>query len=177
MRWFRSDDHLGHKGILTLEPDARPFADNADVAPDDTVIHVGDLAWTDRWIPRVMAEWNGRWTLVSGNHDPTFQLKSDAAKARRRYLTAGFVDVVDGLELTLADGTDVLVNHFPYHGDHGPTDRYVEVRPRDDGLPLICGHIHSKWRTLDRMVNVGVDAWDLSPVPEDALIELFSGGA
>lgn len=187
MRYFRSDDHLGHKNITRYEAAARPFGNdleamficlrdrhNSLVAPSDDVYHGGDLGWTDAWIERYLAEFNGNHTLTSGNHDESFQLRSKAAKARRRLIRMGFVDVVDGLELTLSDGTEVLMSHFPYYGDHTMTERFMEVRPRDDGKPLIHGHVHSMWQTLDHMVNVGVDAWDLYPVSEDQIVALLA---
>lgn len=185
-RYFRSDDHHGHTNILTYEADARPFPDvdamfdafrdrhNARVDPVDQVWHLGDVAFREEWVQRYLDEFNGHHTLVSGNHDPTFQRRSKAARARRRYLAMGFVDVVDGAELVLSDGTPVLLNHFPYYGDHTTDERYAELRPRDDGGWLLCGHIHSMWKTLDRMVNVGVDVWDLNPVAEDEIVAIIA---
>lgn len=187
MRWFSSDFHLGHSRILEFEREARPFDDleemwqamldrfNSRIGPDDELYLNGDTAFNDRWARRLATEMNGRITLGAGNHDPFFQRRSAAkiAKAKRLYLDMGFADVVDGAEMVLADGTPVLVNHFPYYGDHTTDERYNEYRCRDDGMWLICGHIHSMWRTLDRMINVGVDVWDLTPVSEDQIIEII----
>ena len=38
------------------------------------------------------------------------------------------------------------------------------------------GHVHERWRQSGRMINVGVDAWDHRPVPEDAVAALIAGG-
>jgi calcineurin-like phosphoesterase family protein len=34
---------------------------------------------------------------------------------------------------------------------------------------LLHGHVHEKWRQQGRMVNVGVDVWDFTPVAEDVI--------
>ena len=46
----------------------------------------------------------------------------------------------------------------PYH------DKYTPYRPKDDGRWLLCGHIHQKWKTRNKMINCGVDVWDMKPV-------------
>jgi len=74
-------------------------------------------------------------------------------------------------------GHHVLASHFPYHGDSLDTDRFVEHRPVDEGLWLLHGHVHSDWRQLDKMINVGVDVWRYQPVSEAALVELIEAGA
>jgi calcineurin-like phosphoesterase family protein len=63
----------------------------------------------------------------------------------------------------------VAVSHYPYVGDSGKTDRHRWLRPRDEGLPLIHGHVHTAWRTSGRQFNVGVDVNDFAPVGEDVL--------
>ena len=41
--------------------------------------------------------------------------------------------------------TNVGPCHFPYVGDSGDRDRYVEHRPPDRGEWLLHGHVHDKW--------------------------------
>jgi calcineurin-like phosphoesterase family protein len=41
----------------------------------------------------------------------------------------------------------------------------------DDGLPLICGHVHEAWRVRGRMLNVGVDVNDFTPVSQEQVAE------
>ena len=186
-RWFTSDWHLGHSRVIDLVP--RPFGSVEEmnetilsnmesvIGPDDITLIVGDLGLGKRreTIPMVKRI-PGRKILSSGNHDDTFQMHSKAAKARLQYIEWGLDDVVDGLELTLADGTDVLVDHFPYKGDHQDyEDRYPEYRPRDDGKWLIHGHVHELWRVNGRQINVGVDAWDFMPVSEDQICNIING--
>lgn len=74
-------------------------------------------------------------------------------------------------------GTTVLLNHMPYqYRDDSPADpaserpkysepRHVKYRPTDQGLWLLHGHVHEKWKTKAKMINVGVDVWDFYPVP------------
>jgi calcineurin-like phosphoesterase family protein len=50
-----------------------------------------------------------------------------------------------------------MLSHFPYKGDHKPGDRYPEWRLRDEGLPLLHGHVHSAFLISGRQYNVGVD--------------------
>jgi calcineurin-like phosphoesterase family protein len=40
------------------------------------------------------------------------------------------------------------------------------MRPVDNGLPLIHGHVHNSWKVNGRQINVGVDVWDFTPVSE-----------
>lgn len=67
----------------------------------------------------------------------------------------------------LADGTVIDVDHFPYAGDSGGQDRFLDWRPEDNGRVLLHGHVHSSWRANGRMINVGVDVWDYAPIQSD----------
>lgn len=64
----------------------------------------------------------------------------------------------------------VLLSHYPYAGEsHAKQDRHQRFRYRDLGHPLICGHVHTEWKTQlsprgTAQVNVGVDQWDFRPV-------------
>ena len=51
----------------------------------------------------------------------------------------------------------MLLSHFPYRGDHYEDDRYEAYRLRDEGLPLLCGHVHHEWKFSGNQRNVGVD--------------------
>lgn len=186
-RWFTSDQHLDHDRVRGLA--GRPHASkeemneaiianfNSVVGVDDLTFFVGDFALGKRAesVPLIQ-RFNGTKVLVSGNHDETFQLRSKSAAWRSKYIKWGFKDVVNGLELTLADGTDVLVDHFPYNGDHdGYEDRFPELRPRDEGKWLIHGHVHEMWQVNGRQINVGVDAWNFMPVSEDQICNIING--
>jgi phage terminase large subunit-like protein len=66
----------------------------------------------------------------------------------------------------------VWVSHFPYKGDSGYVDRFVDWRLEDDGSWLLCGHVHEKWRQMGKQINVGIDSWGGSPVSEDMIKEI-----
>ena len=63
-------------------------------------------------------------------------------------------------------GQTVRLDHFPYKPDPRYNFNYARWRPEDDGRWLLHGHIHEKWRQQHRQINVGVDAWHFTPVPE-----------
>jgi calcineurin-like phosphoesterase family protein len=186
--WFTSDLHLGHQNIIRYC--GRPFADvaamnealierwNQTVGPDDTVWVLGDVALGNigESLPLV-GRLKGRKLLLTGNHDRCWE--GHGPRARQwveRYLEAGFDQIHQGvIELTVGDH-DALACHFPYRGDSGDADRYVEERPVDDGRWLIHGHVHERWRQSERMINVGVDAWNMRPVDEATLIAMIERG-
>ena len=73
--------------------------------PEDTVIHLGDVAWGEESLKR-FADLPGHRILVKGNHDAM----PDAA-----YMEAGFVPVCAELLITF-DGMRVLFTHRPKFG-------------------------------------------------------------
>ena len=52
----------------------------------------------------------------------------------------------------------------------------MQWRPDDTGGWLLHGHIHENWRQRDRQINVGVDAWDFTPVSEEQIAALIAAG-
>ena len=199
-RFFTADLHLGHRNIARYETGrahaagVAPFQASADdetqsrldsflinrwnevVGPDDEVWLLGDacMGRLDRTIDQ-LGRLLGRIVLVPGNHDRVWVGDHRRDQWWDRYLGAGIDEIIDGTAtLELVDGTVVDVDHFPYEGDSGDQDRYVNHRPVDRGRVLLHGHVHSTWRTNGRMVNVGVDVWDHKPVPEQRLVEIVS---
>lgn len=183
--WFSADLHLGHKRIIELCD--RPFEDvesmnagivelfNTRVKPEDELWLLGDICMgplADSL--EVLAGINGRKILVPGNHDrvsPAYHHKGDRAEKVARF-AAQYLEVFDEIiwrdpwRYNIGAGREVLLSHYPYVGDsHGDEDRYAELRPVDQGLPLVHGHVHEEWRENGRMLNVGVDVWDFLPVP------------
>jgi calcineurin-like phosphoesterase family protein len=186
--WYSADLHLGHSNIIKYCD--RPWDNvqamndslverwNAVVAGDDTVWVLGDVALTPRAIYPV-ARLNGIKILVAGNHDACWTGHRRTERARRTiptYLEAGFAAVHESGIVTnhVIGSKPVVLAHLPYAGDHTETDRYAEHRPADNGLPLICGHAHTAWKTSGRQINVGVDVWDYRPVAESTLADLIS---
>jgi calcineurin-like phosphoesterase family protein len=186
--WFTADLHLGHGNII--EYSRRPFVDvesmnqaliqkwNSVVQPADTVWVLGDIALgrIDESLALV-SELHGRKLLLAGNHDRCWSGHGQRAEGwTQRYLDAGFAEIHQGQRDILVDSQSVHACHFPYRGDSRDQDRYTEHRPADDGDWLLHGHVHERWRQRERMINVGVDAWNYRPVSESELTALIDLG-
>lgn len=201
--WFTADQHFGHGRLLELSPrrgaafatvsemNARLIHNwNSVIAPEDTVWVLGDvdmhgkdttLALIDQLV--------GTKILISGNHDSCWAGTRDGWKNRDLYLAAGFAAVMDFATTTLpplrpqAPATRVLLSHFPYAGDSRETevaDRYTQFRLRDEGTPLLHGHVHEAFREQRTKygtwsINVGVDWWDYAPVSAQTLAAHLEG--
>ena len=184
--WFTSDHHFGHKNILAYCE--RPFSSveqmnnvmlerwNALVQPEDDVYYLGDFALDFKFVEHYLPRLQGTIYWIPGNHDaihPMYARSAGAAgsnnqdkyeKCENWLINRGVICCPPEHELFL-DGIDLLLCHFPYGmEDHTEKPRYLEWRPLDTGLPLLCGHMHDIWRTNGNMINVGVDQWDFYPV-------------
>ena len=192
MIFHTSDTHFFHKNILHLG-DGRPFDDigvhdttmrnnwNAVVEVGDMVIHHGDVAMGEWPVGlRSLRHLNGYKVLIPGNHDRVSSLES---QARRDRFMDNYLDVFDEVwnengETTVINGVTFRLSHYPYNGDHSPYDRHTQLRPFDDGLPLLHGHTHQTEKlTLSAkgsvMLSVGVDANDFIPVSQDELFRRY----
>ncbi len=191
-RWFTSDTHLLHAGIMKHEPEMRgDYADahamtaeviavhNSMVKPHDVVFLLGDAVMGPiaESLPMI-ALMNGQKWLIPGNHDRVHPIMTKGRAAQEKRWATEYKKVFKGV-LPLQYQTTVshdprariLMCHFPYEGDSHGEDRYTEYRPIDNGLPLVHGHVHSAWRTRGRQMNVGIDANNLRPTHEDEICE------
>ena len=195
--FFTSDPHLEHdlvarlRGFSTSEAHDAELAHkwDATVRDEDVVWVMGDLcaggsAATKRaltWISRR----RGVKHLVPGNHCAVHPRNRDAHRWQRTYLEVAFESVQPFARRRIA-GQDVLLSHFPYVGDSGPEERYTQYRLPCEGLPIIHGHTHSRSRysqvdhyvgegvtLLVPQVHVGLDAWDLTPAPLEAVAAIL----
>jgi len=183
--FFSSDFHFGHLNIITYC--RRPFRSlgemnealvanwNAIVGPHDVVHVLGDVAMGRREETlRFVGQLAGRKILYPGNHDRCWYGHGPSAdNFLQEYLAAGFDDIRQGPQKLTIAGRRVTLCHLPYRGDSGDTDRFSKFRPVDEGLWLLHGHVHDKWHRNGRMINVGVDVWDFSPVSEHTIAELM----
>jgi calcineurin-like phosphoesterase family protein len=173
--FWTSDQHIGHRNIIRYCD--RPFIDvdhmretiiaryNETVGRNDLVYHLGDVAMDERLVAPFLARLNGRKILIPGNHDKCHPVHKSHEAMRRKYLAYGFEDVVTQ---AVYEPLGVLMCHLPYAGDSEDyRERFPAFRPKSEGRPLLCGHIHEKWRERGRMLNVGVDMHAFRPVTEE----------
>ena len=188
--FFTSDTHFRHARIIELSH--RPFESvqemdetiisnfNEQAGPEDTIFHLGDacLGKLEDSLPCI-SEINASVVLVPGNHDRM----SDAYhhKGDREAKVQRFIDMyLEHFSLVLPDArTHVIgvgdqqfsISHYPFEGDHFMEDRFPEMRPVDQGFPLLHGHVHEMWKFNGRQFNVGVDVNDFRLVTEDEVLE------
>lgn len=198
-RWFTSDLHFGHNNIIRYCQ--RPFRDvhemhnamiqtwNETVKEGDEVYVVGDFSLSARYCKEILPLLNGTKILVVGNHDKPFkhifkQTKEYSTQEAKRfrdqiceqYLQDGWQSLHRDLRLTLRDGTNVLLAHFPYAPkelDKGYDLRFLDKRPVDEGLFLLCGHQHGRFIKNTNMLDVGWDAHNGKILSEDDVISIM----
>lgn len=184
--WYTSDLHLQHQKVAeirgfdsTAEHDAVVAGNWVGHINDDDIVWVlGDLTVSSGKIDyalELISTLPGTKHLVAGNHDECHSLHSKAHKWQRKYLEA--FETVQTFATRKVDGSRFLMSHFPINGDRGE-DRFAEYRLRDAGIPVVHGHTHlptmaSRSHLGTPQVHVGLDAWDLSPVPEEAVVRLI----
>lgn len=189
--FYTSDLHLGHPHVAGL----RGFStvDEHDAAID-TVMHqrlradstlyvLGDVA-LGRYQRALglVAQWPGTKHLVVGNHDKAHPARRGHAGAMRAAMDVfATVTVADQRR---AEGHRLLLSHFPYdgEGERDGEDRFTQWRLRDEGGPLLHGHVHSSDRVTfsqagTPQLHVGLDAWGLAPVDEPSVLALLSSSA
>jgi calcineurin-like phosphoesterase family protein len=150
---------------------------NTQVHSNDTVYYLGDFSLSGNITESILPRLHGNKHLVMGNHDLCHPVnKKKAELGRMLYLKAGFHSLSLESEIQIS-GQSVLLHHLPYLNPT-TTDQYAgkydKFRPTNKGQWLLCGHIHEKWRQLNRMINVGVDVWDFSPVPITIIEQMIS---
>lgn len=175
--WLTSDQHYGHTNIISYS--GRPFTGleemhcelvsrhNAVVKPNDDVWHLGDFALDERLVGKFLPQLNGRHRLVMGNHDKCHPCRKRSASFRKKYYTYGFMELHEKAELG-----QFLLCHMPYVSKD---QRYPEYRPKDEGKWLLHGHVHELWAVKDKMINVGVDQWNFTPVALEELEWIANG--
>jgi len=138
------------------------------------------VGWTDCDGQSVVRPHGLKKFLVMGNHDvchPCNKKKAEAAWPL--YAESGFK--ILGLEAPLEIyGEKVRLHHMPYQETsaeegYAPEPKHLQYRPKDDGMWLLHGHVHEKWRVKNKMINVGVDVWDFHPVPLEEIERIISG--
>ncbi len=140
---------------------------NTIVKKDDTVYLLGDFAFPSyKYSMRfkdIIALLNGNIIFICGNHDKPSQLKGH------------FKELIKDNMVINIDGQLVLLSHFPYtEGLIRPFDnKFIKVAPIDNGLPLICSHVHIAWHKKSNMFNCGVDMNNYMPVSLEEVVDYF----
>jgi calcineurin-like phosphoesterase family protein len=188
MIFFSSDHHFSHLNIIKYCQ--RPFQSaeemneemvrrwNTVVMPQDTIYYLGDFSLAKNAVTLFAPRMNGEKFLIMGNHDACHPChKKKALPARQVYSDAGFKSLELEWTLEIA-GQQVLLSHMPYLSEEESPEykmRHKEFRPTNRGQWLLHGHIHEKWKTKEKMINVGVDVWDFFPVPITEIEKIIRG--
>lgn len=162
--YYHSDWHFNHtfvagtRGFDTAEAHDEWLIENINktITKRDHLWVLGDvfMGSVTEGLKQV-ARLNGVKHLVLGNHDAAHPMHKGSHSKQRRFLEV--FESVHLHEQHKIAGQAVNLSHFPYTGDHKAEDRYTQWRLRDEGLPLIHGHVHAEWMTRGRQHNVGVD--------------------
>ena len=153
--FFTADTHYGHANILKYQAKTRPFKDlnhmhevlianwNAVVRPADTVYHLGDIGFGPA-VPLVRKRLNGKIRLILGNHD------------KIRLEDAGMFESIDMLKLIDVDRQRIVLCHYAM--------RTWQFQSK--GAWQLFGHSHSNLPDDPNILScdVGVDAWNMTPV-------------
>jgi calcineurin-like phosphoesterase family protein len=163
--FFISDTHWGHKNII--EYSKRPFSSveemnealiknwNDTVSPEDTVWHLGDVAFCKySELKVILARLNGHKNLVLGNHDKMI------TSNKQELLDLKLFDSIQHYaEVTHSGAQRIILFHYGmrvWNGSH-------------HGNILLYGHSHGSLPPFGRSVDVGVDCKEISKsfLPKD----------
>jgi calcineurin-like phosphoesterase family protein len=151
--YFTSDLHFGHRKITEYTERGR-FTNsekhtrwlmelwNDTVTNEDTVYHLGDFTFDNRFLAREFAKLKGEHIIMlKGNHD--------SAKVWRRFAeTEPRIQMHDYLEVNI-EGQHICLFHFPISSWHR----------QHHGAWHLHGHCHSNLKIKQgRMLDVGLDS-------------------
>lgn len=192
--FFTSDHHFGHANIIKYCD--RPYDNvnemnedlikrwNGAVGPSDLVYYLGDFSMTLGAVERITPRLNGRKILIAGNHDHIHPYHGKSRKPEvlaantKIYEDAGWTIAPLNMALWIEEGQVVVtLCHFPYASAPDPSykDKYTKYRPEDVSQWLLCGHRHLRSQEhLDRrIIDVGVDANNYTPISLEYVLELI----
>lgn len=177
MRFFTSDTHFGHEAIIDFCK--RPFKDvehmnnelvsrwNSVVSDCDTVFHMGDFSFMGSIKTKeIISRLRGVIVLIRGNHDDR----------PHRFFTSFFPHYSITMLPSVVGSVDgeVKLSHYPYKGvDCNDRRDFSDRQLEDQGHYLLHGHVHCLWKKNGRMINVGVDQWNFTPVSENEILDLI----
>ena len=166
MLYFTSDQHYGHENAIMYCD--RPFTNtgkmertltrnyNNTVGQNDITFFLGDISLRGSenlgWYRGLLKKLNGKKILVLGNHDKLRPFQ---------YVECGFKSVHTSYILK-HDGIIYGLAHDPAYSINGGDMDY-----------WICGHVHTMFKTLGNIINVGVDVHDYKPISMIDVVELL----
>lgn len=182
LKYFVSDTHFNHLNIIKYCD--RPFNSteemsevliknwNRVVSDNDTVYFLGDFSMSLEAVLEITPLLNGKKHMIAGNHDRCFSRHRSGRKPhkaleiKQQYYAAGWESIAEKDTITVA-GIEVNMCHFPYN--------YSRDSMEDDGKWLLYGHTHdsTQLKLQDRMINVGVDCNNYTPISEDYIKEII----
>lgn len=195
--WFTADQHFNHKNIIKYSK--RPFKSveemnegliekyNSVVNAEDDVYFLGDLGFfnnidtTKYDLKPIVSRLKGRKFLILGNHDKY----NDYI-----YTKAGF-EVLSGNNKNYT--YTFMYNHqYRYLLLHSPyllmKEIYKDLVDMPDSYNIfwekyfcahlikhryLVGHVHTAFKKIGNILNVGVDCFDYKPVNIDEINNLF----
>jgi len=182
--WITSDTHYHHKNIcrgvtnwrtqdgkipVSSTRDFRDLDDmdstivnniNAKVGPDDTLIHLGDVAFggfemVGQFLDRLVCK---NIHLVLGNHDHHIQNDREGIQSR-------FLSVQNYLEANI-EGENFILCHYPLQSWNGLNKGFVHLH----------GHVHlspqNKWGN-GRRLDVGMDGNNMQPYKITEIVHMM----
>lgn len=162
--FFISDTHFMHHNMISaFRPfftstkamdDALVTAWNATVRDEDTVYHLGDVAYCNSKAKamralEVIERLKGKITLVAGNHDKSVVRGSSI-----------WEEVCDYKELEIL-GEFFILCHYPMSAWNCGTR----------GAIMLHGHSHGQGGPLPNRIDVGVDSTGPHPVSAETILE------
>lgn len=180
--FFTADPHIGDRKMCGPKNVAnRPWpttesmfeglvaAWNAVVPTGGVVYVLGDVFGNGKpdieGVRRFLAATNGSKHLIYGNHDENVQsevcrcLGFQSTAVRRTVMVK---DVEGNRENRLQE---IVLDHYPLRS----------WKNRRDGAWHLYGHVHGQAVPYGKSVDVGVDAWNYTPVSYLSLKEFFKG--
>ena len=182
--WITSDTHYHHKNICRGVTNwrtqdgkipvssTRDFRDldemdstivnniNAKVGPDDTLIHLGDVAFggfemVGQFLDRLVCK---NIHLVLGNHDHHIQNNREGIQSR-------FLSVQNYLEANI-EGENFILCHYPLQSWNGLNKGFIHLH----------GHVHLsaqyKWGNGKRL-DVGMDGNNIHPYKITEIVHMM----
>lgn len=168
MIYLTADSHFFHVNILQYCH--RPYTDvyqmnddlinnwNKVVSPSDYVYHLGDLCFTLEQLKLIIPRLNGKIKLVPGNHDHWVNDYKNEFRDKLSILPKIYEFRYDKIPITMC--------HYPLR----------TWNQSHFGAMHVFGHIHSEDNKIiyGRSLDVGVDAFNYTPVALEEVISILS---